>query len=730
MEERRDSEEAGPAGARPRPRRPWLALTALAAVAWLSLEGFAATSWYFNRAYNPPLDDTYIYYQYAKQIARGQLYRYQDGEPPSTGSTSLIYPVLLAPFWLAGLHGKALFWGGYLVNLAGLIGAVLAVFLALRRLLPHDRLLPFLGGLLVIGNGWFLWGIASGMDTGVLAGALALTLHAAIRFCADGPSPRVGLLAGSVALLAVARPEGLVLAWTIVLALWVWRWLALGRAEPPAPGGSGLGALGRRLRAVFSRGARPPLAVLAGLLAGTLPTFALALASGHLSTNGMALKSHFAFAIGTPRYLDVASRTLTAFPERLLWVPSAWLRGLLLLLVIAGVAGLWRGPASSASDDEPAGAPPRGPGLILGGSLLALFLFYGFLMAATEQHNRYYMAFAPLCVLCTVVGADTLASALRRPLQAALRRAIVLALVLCGAASVPHWAKEYAHNAKDLADQHLKLAAWIDGNIPTDARIAINDAGAIAYLGNRRVIDLLGLTTNAMRPLGHWREEGHMWEVMERMRATHLAVYPSFFDDLHRLPVMKRLHSVNLGRDSLLGDREKVVYAIDWKRALPPERPHHLPREQAGWRLVDALDVADLESERAHAFRVRHLRVMGADRFRLRTFPAPGGQVIDGGRLHDGPASFVVRGLTPGRPLLLGVRSDFPLELTLEVRADTLRRSWPTGSAAQRQVREAYLVLPAEAVRAEQVSLELTPLGEVRRGSGFAAFHYFVLQPR
>lgn len=727
MEERQDSGEAA-GSALHRARRPWLALAALAVVAWLSLEGFAATSWHFNRSYNPPLDDTYIYYQYAKQIARGQLYRYQDGEPPSTGSTSLIYPVLLAPFWLAGLHGKALFWGGYLVNLAGLLCAVLSVFLALRRLLPHDRMLPFLGGLLVIGNGWFLWGIASGMDTGVLAGALALTLHAAIRFCADA-RPRVWLLAGSVALLAVSRPEGLVLAWTIVLALWTWRWLEAMRAEPTTDTRA-LATLGRRIRAAFSRGARPPLALVAGLLAGTAPTFALALASGHLSTNGMALKSHFAFAIGIPRYLDVASRTLTAFPERLLWVPSAWLRSLLLLLVLAGVAGLWRGPSSRAADDEPARTPPRGPGLILGGSLLALFLFYGFLMAATEQHNRYYMAFTPLCVLLTVVGADTLASALRRPLQAALRRALVLSLALIGAASVPHWAKEYAHNAKDLADQHLKLAAWIDGNLPTDSRIAINDAGAIAYLGNRRVIDLLGLTTNAMRPLGHWREEGHMWEVMERMRPSHLAVYPSFFDDLHRLPVMRKVHSVNLGRDSLLGDREKVVYAIDWKRALPPERPHHLPREQAGWRLVDALDVADLESERAHAFRVRHLRVTGADRFRLRTFPAPGGKVVDGGRLHDGPASFVVRGLTPGRPLLLGVRSDFPLELKLEVRAGELRRSWPTGTAPQRQLREAYLVLPAEAVRAAELTLELTPQGEVRRGSGFAAFHYFVLQPR
>ncbi len=350
-------------------------------------------------------------------------------------------------------------------------------------------------------------------------------------------------------------------------------------------------------------------------------------------------------------------------------------------------------------------------------------------MAATEQHNRYYMAFAPLCALLVVVGTDTLASAVKRPLQAALRRTLALALVLIGAASVPHWAKEFAHNAKDLADQHLKLSEWIDGNLPTDAKLAINDAGAIAYLGNRRVIDLLGLTTNALRPLGHWREEGHMWEVMERLRPTHLVVYPSFFDDLHRLPVMRKIHTVNIGRDSLLGDREKVVYAIDWPRALEPGKPHHLPREQAGWAIVDVVDVGDLESERVHEYRVRYRRVSGADRFRLRTFVVPGGHVIDGGRLHDGPARFTLQ-LKPGKPVLLGLRSDFPLELTLDVRAGAVRKSWPTGNAQQRQLREAFLLLPPEASAGGRVELELTPLGEVQRGSGLASFHYFALQPR
>ena len=44
-----------------------------------------------------PLDDSFIYLQYAKAIAEGHPFVYTPGNAPTTGSTSLLYPLLLVP---------------------------------------------------------------------------------------------------------------------------------------------------------------------------------------------------------------------------------------------------------------------------------------------------------------------------------------------------------------------------------------------------------------------------------------------------------------------------------------------------------------------------------------------------------------------------------------------------------------------------------------------------------
>jgi len=41
-----------------------------------------------------PLDDVYITFQYARQIAQGQPYQYNEGDPPTTGMTSPLFGFL------------------------------------------------------------------------------------------------------------------------------------------------------------------------------------------------------------------------------------------------------------------------------------------------------------------------------------------------------------------------------------------------------------------------------------------------------------------------------------------------------------------------------------------------------------------------------------------------------------------------------------------------------------
>jgi hypothetical protein len=710
-----------------RRRRFWLGLGTLWLLTLVAGGSFLVVAHKTNEVFNPPLDDTYIYYQYAKQIARGQLFRYNDGDSVSTGSTSVIYPMLLAPFWLAGLRGPLLFWGGVVINLLGLLAAATFVFTALRRLLPHDQLLAWIGGVLTLGNGWFLWGVLSGMDIGLTAGSLALALHTIVVFFQER---RRWPLAVGLALLAVSRPEGLALTWLICGVLWAWRALhAMPAREPsaadasPAPTTWRDRAPLRLLRAALTAEGRLPWPLVVGLLLGTAPTILLAIASGHLSTNGMVLKSHWAHEIGWVRYLDVSCRTLLAFPEHILWTPSAWLRGMIMVAAVAGIAGLWRG--RFATDHEGHGG---GPGFLIVACWAGLLLFYGFFMPATEQHNRYYMPYVPLVVITLTFGANTLALPFPPSLQGAIRRSTIAVLAIIGLSSVGHWAKNYAENCNDLADQHVVMASWMRANLRDEAVVAINDAGALAYLGERRIVDLLGLVTNDLRAPGHWRAEGPMWEQLERLRPTHLIIYPAFFDDLHRLPVMKRIHAVNIKRETLLGDREKVVYEVLWERSLSGDAPRSVPPARSTWTLIDHLDVADLKSEAAHDYRIDHGDVVGAARFRLRTFnKGPMTAVIDGGRsFSNGRERFTLGGVRIGRPAILGVRSDFSAEVDLHIFVNGRELpTWTVGVLDHKRSSEAYVELPAADLGSTTARIEVRRNGK----DSFSSFHYFLLQP-
>lgn len=71
-----------------------------------------------------PLDDAYIAYQYARQIARGHFYEYNAGDPQTTGMTSPLFGFLLSAAYLAGLHEEDLvaFAVGLGVVWLGMIG--------------------------------------------------------------------------------------------------------------------------------------------------------------------------------------------------------------------------------------------------------------------------------------------------------------------------------------------------------------------------------------------------------------------------------------------------------------------------------------------------------------------------------------------------------------------------------------------------------------------------------
>ena len=86
-----------------------------------------------------PQPDTLLCCQSAKQIALGQPFVFSPGEAPSTGSTSHLYPFLLAVPYLLGMHGATLLLGGFILNALLYLAFLYAWHHIFEELLEDDR---------------------------------------------------------------------------------------------------------------------------------------------------------------------------------------------------------------------------------------------------------------------------------------------------------------------------------------------------------------------------------------------------------------------------------------------------------------------------------------------------------------------------------------------------------------------------------------------------------------
>ncbi|HET9233469.1 MAG TPA: hypothetical protein VFP10_04960, partial [Candidatus Eisenbacteria bacterium] len=230
--------------------------------------------------------------------------------------------------------------------------------------------------------------------------------------------------------------------------------------------------------------------------------------------------------------------------------------------------------------------------------------------------------------------------------------------------------------------------------------------------------------------------EGALWEGLDALpaeeRPTHMAVIPAWMPYLFRTEVLvHRLFSL----EPLNTDRSPVGRAFEvWSVTWPAQNPDAFPGGDFGnapftygpaskrpdWTIVDELDVADLVSERAHAFRteggngVTLVRQLGFG------FPSQGefAAAIEGGRDIAGPSRFVMRG-SPGQGAVLLLRATTVERPDLVVRIGDWTGLIRMGRNEQ-LFQEAGLVVPAEVVT-ERLEIAV-------EGKGYRAFHWWLVQ--
>ena len=464
-----------------------------------------------------PLDDSWIHLHFARNLAEGSGFAYNPGRPVA-GSTAPLWTLLLAagiavgvpPFWAAKILG----------SLLTLVGGLVARRLALAW--SGERIVALLAGAGTLLLGRITWGALSGMEIGLAAlvttGAFLAHVRERETMC--------GLLLG---LAILSRPETGLLVPLFLFA----RPLTLGRAL--------------KLLAPVALLVAPAVAFSLATVGAPVPATAAA------KVEGGALGLLMGAREGWQRMLVSRPFEFMAEWVRLLWrdhpaLPFLIPVGLLILWRRHGRLFAWPGAILIL---HPLGmaflAPYRGPAF---------------------QEGRYSAHLAPLAIVVTVAGLWFLLSRRRRVVAGAASAYLLIALLLLWPAG-----QRYAWGVQNINAMQVHLGHWVAKNLPLNARLAVNDVGAIAFVSRREVVDLMGLVTPEILP---YRRDGQagVLRYLETVCPDYLIIFPDWFPDLaRRADRFTPLYRVKLEQNRVAGADLMVVFETAWNRWRPSRIP-------------------------------------------------------------------------------------------------------------------------------------------------------------
>jgi len=515
---------------------PWLA--SLLLVGCLTLGVFALTAHRFSAGQGGvPLDDAWIHFQFARNLARGDGLSFNPGHPTS-GSTAPLWTLLLAAAYFIGAEFPV---AGQLLSGACFLAALVATYV-LGKQLTGNRWAAWLAGVVVATNGRMVWAGLSALETVLFA---TLSLLAIGSHLHDRATHRYRLRTAALfGLAALSRPEGYLL---FALSLADFTWSIWRRPERAA---AGLPLL--------------PVVLFAAIV---LPYLLFSLrTSGHLLPNTYHAKAVIDFRPDRD-FLSLAARYLILDNPLLL---PFYVLGVMVLL----------GPALGGSTVRPY-SPKRCASLLSLWSV-GLPLVYAFLHAVLYQHGRYLIPLIPCNAVIGLVGLlEARRLAARRgwgldltPRPPSLRGkggivVLVSLIVVAGTGwRLPTMARLYAWNVDNINEMHVALGGWIVEHTPPDALLALNDIGAITYISERPVVDLAGLITPEVVPLLRLPDrDAHLAALLAQRDVQYVVIFPNWFPYLAtRDDVLEPVHQVTLERNTICGGEKMVVYRTHWRK--------------------------------------------------------------------------------------------------------------------------------------------------------------------
>ena len=494
-------------------------------------------------------DDSYIHFQFAKHLIRGEGFAFNAGQP-TYGATSPLWVLLLAavghlvpgagatPAAVAGMPPLA--WISKVLGGLATVFAVLGLIRLGRRLGWRESESLALGAFLAFHAWSARWGV-SGMETPVAVLLVVLALDRLAATLVDG-APAAWPAGAMIALAAMARPEALLLG---VLAC------------------GALAAAGRGPAAVRDPGATPALRAprMRPFLAGFIAVYGAWLITASVlfdrllpNTSAAKAGAWMDLALGLDALRDSLRSMLAAEA-----VPIA-------LAVMALAFG-----AGEAWSRLPSGR--RAFWLVT--AIWPIALIASFALTGVQVVSRYLLVLTPAVLLLGVASLRWFTAAPSRArragtwLLAAVALHAAINLVVTFRVSAP---AARAH-AAGLKTSLASIGVWAREHTPPATLFAVADIGAFGYYSDRPVLDLYGLVTPVMAPLtvreGYdrvvfdlgYEPVGRPAYLVDRARtAARLTVAPEP-DNPYRFIFSRAIPNLGITRP---GEWAYSVYAIDW----------------------------------------------------------------------------------------------------------------------------------------------------------------------
>lgn len=689
---------------------------------------FVLTQWLFTQSLCLPLDDAFIHAQYAKQIAHGQYFQYQQGDPVSSGETSFLYAHILAIGYLLGFSDSGIILWAHTITLFCLTG----VFFYLFRL--SQQLNGTKAGLfvvaLVFSSGHLGWAFWSGMEIALFT-LLILACYHAIFIQRKYPFILMGFL-------AMCRPEGFIIIAAIM----------------------GLCILGR----FFNRNVPPfqlknrwtwfSLVFLAFAITG--PSLFYRIATGQSGGNGLLAKSLlYDPNLSVSEMIGACVSNIWDILYFLIGHPSSTpTLGYFILPGLLIFSGL--GLVSLIIHDNKEKA-------ILLGIPLGLALTAVATLEVWQLHSfRYIVPFVPLLILLGVDGLFRIFSFF--PVKhIPFTASFLLIGVLFHLSYYPEWLTQFSHQSTTIHEKQVSAAQWLNQHSLPEP-VAINDAGALAYYGNKKIFDLVGLVTNDIT-LSYRMGEGGLYEALETLpssrRPMFAAIFPLWFEEMAQTYDIFHYPLVSFP-DPFDNSFKKVIYHFNWSYAGMEDQPREATLKP-DWEIKDALDVVNRESEVTHEYSFEN----HGDRFPDKAVPFRRNfgyheevearwpnieneqrdliprlkeqgilnqyDIVDVGRRITGEESFTIQNLEPDTPVYVIMRTcdnsgrlgSFSYRMKVLVN-DIYAGEWMIEGTSWNWY-ESIFTIPAKLVKSESMGIRVINMGN-SSFSYYDSYYYWICQ--